>query len=790
MMMRRGCLVLLCFTPSAFGSDLDGQLASIRAALKAAESGQSQPATPAPMPAPMPEEHQQEHQHVAQHKTQHKSRSTEEAKSRSTEHAEEAKSRSTEHAKSRSKESTKAQQSSSGGASDYSQYMNTGGGGSDYGGSDYGSYMKKYGSSNGNYKQYMSQYGNSNKGNYQKYMNKYSGGNDAMGNYQNYINKYGGSQGGMSYQDYVKKYSGGNHVSYQQYMEKGAGGGQFQGDGDAHSKYYSKYLQNYASGDHGAAAGQQGDYQQFMKKYQSNKANYQQYMELGAGGSQTQGDGQAHSGYYKQYLENYAQGGSKAGNYQNYVQKYTGGNQSSAESGDYQQYVQKYQSGSSSKGQYQQYINKYAGQRGGSQSGDYQQYMQKYAGGASTGSKNQAGDYQNYIQQYGQKQGSQVSGDYQNYVQDYAQGNQANGQSSYADYSQYMGGNSKAAEPLDLDASPADSIELIAAKDAKTMKELDSWKSSAEEKAKKYVPKEYQHYALSDIDKEYKTKEKELESTTTAPAILDLYAVADKRDKRTTDELRQDAEAGVKEAEELGESLKRSSKDTDKILNLAAKPAKEVEKNFTGRANNLEQNIKSLQSQASSQQAGDDFDAQVEKSMKEAKALRDDEMRALHNEHRQASNAARHTARGTQDQIRQDARRVEALSDQLARKNRSYERLDDELGNRVEAAADTVEEYSEDLSRQTEDHLQENMRKAQETVRRNADRRFRALHEAKATMAKTASKSTGFLAQPSGLKRDVTGVSMMALLAASCSFMTFFATRKSRQIVVSESLLG
>merc|ERR1719389_1053203 len=105
-------------------------------------------------------------------------------------------------------------------------------------------------------------------------------------------------------------------------------------------------------------------------------------------------------------------------------------------------------------------------------------------------------------------------------------------------------------------------------------------------------------------------------------------------------------------------------------------------------------------------------------------------MHTLNRAHREANDAARHAARGTEAEAREEARHVEALSDHLARKDRSYEQLTEKLWNRVEEAADMTEDYSENLARRTQDRFEDNLSKAREVVRANAHRRLQALHEA------------------------------------------------------------
>lgn len=173
------------------------------------------------------------------------------------------------------------------------------------------------------------------------------------------------------------------------------------------------------------------------------------------------------------------------------------------------------------------------------------------------------------------------------------------------------------------------------------------------------------------------------------------------------------------------------------------------------------------------------------------KALRDDEMHALNREHREANDAARHAARGTEAEAREEARHVEALSDHLARKDRSYEQLTEKLWNRVEEAADMTEDYSENLARRTQDRLEDNLSKAREVVRANAHRRLQALHEAETT-EEAARKMKSFLAQSSGAMYDSAPMAFLALVGGvACSCVVFLATRNTRRVVIhSYGLLG
>jgi len=49
------------------------------------------------------------------------------------------------------------------------------------------------------------------------------------------------------------------------------------------------------------------------------------------------------------------------------------------------------------------------------------------------------------------------------------------------------------------------------ASDCKTMEELDAWKKSREDQLKKYVPKEYQSFALKSIDSQYETNKERIQ---------------------------------------------------------------------------------------------------------------------------------------------------------------------------------------------------------------------------------------------------------------------------------------
>jgi len=259
---------------------------------------------------------------------------------------------------------------------------------------------------------------------------------------------------------------------------------------------YQKYTKQYAGQKSSTGSSQGGDYQNYMKQY---AGNYQKYTKQYAGQSSGSSQGGDYQKYMKQYASDYQkymnQSASSAvalysdeqskttnqgGGYQMYMKEYAGQN------GSYQKYMKQYA------GDYQKYTKQYAGQNSGgsSQGGDYQKYMKQYAG-----------DYQKYTKQYaGQSSsGSSQGGDYQKYMEQYA-----------GDYQKYMNQSSSSA------------VELYTAEQAKTKSQLEDWKKSQSKNLDKYVPKDYQHYALENIDKQYKKRLQELENTTASGSSIDL----------------------------------------------------------------------------------------------------------------------------------------------------------------------------------------------------------------------------------------------------------------------------
>jgi hypothetical protein len=506
-------------------------------------------------------------------------------------------------------------------------------------------------------------------------------------------------------------------------------------------------MKKYAGGSQG------GDYQQYMKKYAGgNSGSYQQYMKQYSGGSQ--GGSQSQSGDYQQYMKKYASQGGEAKGDQNVNLLAMGGlGGASAGTGpdhqsqghDYEKFIHKYAGGQGSHNSYQQYMNKYAGKY--TNNTNYQQYMKKYAG-----------EYQKYT-------------DYQTFIQRYSRGNQ-------------------------------DKDVVQEARDANTTTQLNAWRNSEEQNVQWYVPGDYTTYANKHIQKQYNQRLAELhhhqgDSSSPFLATLDLYEQPQDKEHMNAMQLRQASEAGITKAEHLSDSLKHAAADTQAIEKMAARPADNVASAFTDRSKAMENKVEQLQQQAKSKQFSADFASQVRQTVAEVKALRDDEFQALRQARRESNAATRHAAHGAQTQVRDEAQKVRALSDRMARKNQSDQDLANELQNRVEVAADNAENNGEELARRTQDRLQDHMSKAQQEYRNEADRRVMALHEVEGQFKElNAAGSNTFLARYSDVTMSSLPPLVTPLALVSGGFftawlcLTLFAKYSSRRIEMPQSTLG
>jgi len=265
---------------------------------------------------------------------------------------------------------------------------------------------------------------------------------------------------------------------------------------------------------------------------------------------------------------------------------------------------------------------------------------------------------------------------------------------------------------------------------------------------------------------------------------------------------REASEEGIRHADELGESLKRAMADKEEIEKSAAQPTQIVTEAYSKRSEALDKEIEELHQQAESPT----FDAtehaeQIRQTEMEAKALKEDELHALNQAHREASKAAHHVAQGANSEARREAREVWANADHMARRDQSYQDLTNKLQNRVEDAANTVQDHSDELKRRTQEQLSHNLRKAKDEVHQEAERRFDALHQmkgkatSKSNNAKSSAGSSAFLAQTLGMKSDVASPSTLAfaaLVGVAFACLIFFVKLRARgrDVILPINTLG
>jgi len=518
-------------------------------------------------------------------------------------------------------------------------------------------------------------------------------------------------------------------------------------------------------------------------------------MQLYAAGAQGGSQG-SQSGGYQQYMNKYA-GGAQGGS-----QGKTQGGSQGSQSSDYQKYMKQYAGGAQGGSQ-----GKTQGGSQGSQSGDYQKYMKQHAGGAQGGSQGGA---------QGGSQGSQ-SGDYQKYMKQYAGGAQGGAK----------GGNQSSPSGMQLYAGGA--------QECNTTAELDAWKSREVHNMKKYVPAAYSKYAEQNIDRQYKDRLAEIkhsksnsteDSDGTNQAILDLAATPEHQahlnatqrkalKHAEVEHFREASEERIRNAQTLGESLKRAMADKEEIEKSAALPTQTVTDAFSKRSEALDRDIEELHRQAESRTFNATEHAeQVRQTEMEAKALKEDELHALKEAHREASKAAHHVAQGAQREARREAREVWANADRMARRDRSYQDLTNKLQNRVEDAANKVEDHSDELKQRTQEQLSHNLRKAKDEVHKEAERRFDALHQvqgwvdeqevaekkhseamSKSNNGKENAGSSTFLAQTLGMKSDVASPSTLAfaaLVGVAFACLIFFVKLRARgrDVILPINTLG
>jgi hypothetical protein len=204
---------------------------------------------------------------------------------------------------------------------------------------------------------------------------------------------------------------------------------------------------------------------------------------------------------------------SSNGGYQQYYQQYIGGSSPDTSSDKSEK---SNQAGSS----YQKYYQQYTGAQGGSSG--YQQYYQQYVGGGAKGDASASGGYQQYYQQYvgSSQSGSSKSAGagYNQYQQQYLGGDaqgKAGDESAAQAKTPVQGHSSQSTKSSAMGtavASPA-SVDFLASMPPMLLAELtkcttkkcvEEWRKKNEDAIKKYVPKDYQHFALAAIEKKCK----------------------------------------------------------------------------------------------------------------------------------------------------------------------------------------------------------------------------------------------------------------------------------------------
>jgi len=180
-------------------------------------------------------------------------------------------------------------------------------------------------------------------------------------------------------------------------------------------------------------------------------------------------------------------------------------------------------------------------------------------------------------------------------------------------------------------------------------------------------------------------------------------------------------------------------------------------------------------------------------SQVEVKALRGDELAALDQAHYDAKHAASRAANEAQNTARKEAKRVRILSDEMARKDRSYQDLTNKLQNRVEDVADVVQDHAEALARRSGDRLEHHLWYAKHEVRMIAERHFEALDAVQKQFQELENKAgtQTFLAKSRGkavaLPADWPAPIAFGALSAC---IVFFVKGNRRPIQRPEMLLG
>jgi hypothetical protein len=419
-------------------------------------------------------------------------------------------------------------------------------------------------------------------------------------------------------------------------------------------------------------------------------------------------------------------------------------------------------------------MSQYAG-HGGSSGGDY---MKQYTGSSAINLDAQSPQ---------SSAGSASSADYEKYMKKYA------GASNGFDYQKYTDFAHKNFTKMRQENKDV----VHEANDAQNKNQLDQWKEAQLKTVNQFVPAAYSKYANKNIEKLYNQRLQELANTTeVALAELETLLVdkpvneTERKEKEQTvaEHLRQVSEKHVEKVEMLLETLHKAAHDDAGIEKAANAPLESVKAKFSKRRSDVATNIKTLQESKTVDQS------KMQQAQDEAGKLHNDELKALSGAYRQARDAASHAARGTQTEVRKEARQVEFLSDRMARVSRAHQDVANKLQNRVESASDAAVEQSELLTRRTEDSMDEHLSKAKDLVRQQDLDLQDGLRDLTTSLQAQSGSKSGFLAQRVE-KTTATasgGIALSALVAGALALFAMYAKLSSRRSVATDSamLLG
>jgi len=447
-----------------------------------------------------------------------------------------------------------------------------------------------------------------------------------------------------------------------------------------------------------------------------------------------------------------------------------------------------------------------AGQGQASQGGGYQQYMKQYAGaytgGASGGSGGSATELAEQASPSKDTSGGASAGGYDQYMKQYV----GDGLQKYMNFGQKNW--SKYQEKMNQ--QQANGAAIYTSQEAKDKIQLDGWRNAQEEKLNLYIPAAYSKFANGAIEKQYQQRLDELEhpKNNTEPELTkgskdeggapgagqmmlaDAPLNVSMRKELEVEHLKRSSEEGVAKVESLLESIRGAAHDDAAIEKTADLPVEYIKAKFFERHKALSATIKTLQAKALSADDQPEVEAQLAKTKEEAEKLRADELQALHRAYLEAHDASSDAALGSQFEVREEARKVRALSDRMARMSPAHQDLANQMQNQVEAAANIAEEQGQLLAKKNMDFLDQSLSKAQEAVRQQASDDRESMNEirfrldarsgsiATATISGASSSTHSFLAKDMGV-RAPSPPALYALFAGTCLLVLAYATLHS-----------